>query len=155
MNKKSRSKVYDEVGKHLIECKVMGQDNDISDSPFLKNCNDCEFNIGRKLNTGKCLIYIEKDIAIMIKGRKVVLENGDSGMKPYMTKENIGRMNDIVINENMKLDNDVSDNVGYIYFRCILIAASKRVHNVRNLTSHKSYYALFFFPVCVAHKKPH
>ncbi|PKC59091.1 hypothetical protein RhiirA1_469935 [Rhizophagus irregularis] len=24
MNKKSRSKVYDEVGKHLIECKVYG-----------------------------------------------------------------------------------------------------------------------------------
>ncbi|UZO22546.1 uncharacterized protein OCT59_014908 [Rhizophagus irregularis] len=83
----------------------MGQDNDISDSPFLKNCNGCEFNIGRKLNTGKCLIYIEKDIAIMIKGRKA-LENGDSGMKPYMTKENIGRMNDIVVNEN-----DVSNNV--------------------------------------------
>ncbi|CAG8756666.1 13804_t:CDS:2, partial [Rhizophagus irregularis] len=72
MNKKSRSKVYDEVGKHLIEY-----------------CNGCEFNIGRKLNTGKYLIYIEKDIAIMIKGRKVALENGDSGMKPYMTKENI------------------------------------------------------------------
>ncbi|PKB92158.1 hypothetical protein RhiirA5_445782 [Rhizophagus irregularis] len=95
MNKKSRSKVYDEVGKHLIEY-----------------CNGCEFNIGRKLNTGKYLIYIEKDIAIMIKGRKVALENGDSGMKPYMTKENIGRMNDIVVNEN-------------VYFRCI---ASKRVH---------------------------
>ncbi|CAG8704720.1 8137_t:CDS:2 [Rhizophagus irregularis] len=52
MNKKSRSKVYDEVEKHLIECKVMGQDNDISDSLFLKDCNGCEFNIGRKLNTG-------------------------------------------------------------------------------------------------------
>ncbi|PKB93733.1 hypothetical protein RhiirA5_440477 [Rhizophagus irregularis] len=52
MNKKSRSKVYDEVEKHLIECKVMGQDNDISYSPFLKDCNGCEFNIGRKLNTG-------------------------------------------------------------------------------------------------------
>ncbi|CAB4420632.1 unnamed protein product [Rhizophagus irregularis] len=91
----------------------MGQDNDISDSPFLKNCNGCEFNIGRKLNTGKCLIYIEKDIAIMIKGRKVALENGDSGMKPYMTKENIGRMNDI--NDIVVNENDVQNCIRWLY----------------------------------------
>lgn len=95
-SKKSRHHYYDEIGRHLVEYDKLQSNNEVSNSPFLINCKGCEYNIGRRKNTGLgCLIYIEKDIATTIKGRWEKTE-GVKYIKPYSTAENIDKNNEII-----------------------------------------------------------
>lgn len=120
--KKSNSKKYDEIGRHLIVKRELGEECNSFDSPFLIDCKGCEYNISRKIDSGKCLVYIEKDITIKIKGRKVKDNDMENMMKPYETCENINAMNDLAIEANMdvfkekdqvimRINNNVSDNI--------------------------------------------
>ncbi|CAB4400971.1 unnamed protein product [Rhizophagus irregularis] len=86
-SKKSRHKKYDEIGRHLVEDKDLNINNEDDNSPYLVDCKGCEYNIRRKLNKDKCLIYIEKDIAITYKGRNEKMEVGG------LDKDNNNNMN--------------------------------------------------------------
>lgn len=52
------------------------------------DCKGCVYDNSRKRSTGKCLVYIEKEIATMIKGRKIKNSGDENIMKPFMTSEN-------------------------------------------------------------------
>ncbi|PKB99127.1 hypothetical protein RhiirA5_430237 [Rhizophagus irregularis] len=121
-SERKESKTYDEIGKHLIIDEASLDLNEKVNSPFLKVCKGCRYNINRKLNTGKCLVYIEKEIATMIKGWKIKNSGEEMMIKPFMTYENIDLQNDLVIEENindykeiekntMKIDSNVTDNI--------------------------------------------
>ncbi|CAB4373413.1 unnamed protein product [Rhizophagus irregularis] len=109
-SKKSRHKKYDEIGRHLVEDKELNINNEDDNSPYLVDCKGCEYNIGRKLNKDKCFIYIEKDIATTFKGRNEKKEVGGlKTFKPYMTRENIFRQNELVnknVVKNIRIDKD-------------------------------------------------
>lgn len=47
------------------------------------------------------MIYIEKETALLIKGRVVKDKNDITLMKPYMTRENIYEKNEMVVKENI------------------------------------------------------
>ncbi|CAB4385563.1 unnamed protein product [Rhizophagus irregularis] len=113
-SKKSRHKKYDEIGRHMVEDKDLNINNEDDNSPYLVDCKGCEYNIGRKLNKDKCFIYIEKDIAITYKGRNEKTEVGGlKTFKPYMTRENIFRQNELInknVVKNIGLDIDNNMN---------------------------------------------
>ncbi|CAB4392773.1 unnamed protein product [Rhizophagus irregularis] len=113
-SKKSRHKKYDEIGRHMVEDKDLNINNEDNNSPYLVDCKGCEYNIGRKLNKDKCFIYIEKDIAITYKGRNEKTEVGGlKTFKPYMTRENIFRQNELInknVVKNISLDIDNNMN---------------------------------------------
>ncbi|CAB4390885.1 unnamed protein product [Rhizophagus irregularis] len=113
-SKKSRHKKYDEIGRHMVEDKDLNINNEDDNSPYLVDCKGCEYNIGRKLNKDKCFIYIEKDIAITYKGRNEKTEVGGlKTFKPYMTRENIFRQNELInknVVKNISLDIDNNMN---------------------------------------------
>ncbi|CAB4379759.1 unnamed protein product [Rhizophagus irregularis] len=113
-SKKSRHKKYDEIGRHMVEDKDLNINNKDDNSPYLVDCKGCEYNIGRKLNKDKCFIYIEKDIAITYKGRNEKTEVGGlKTFKPYMTRENIFRQNELInknVVKNISLDIDNNMN---------------------------------------------
>ncbi|CAB4373910.1 unnamed protein product [Rhizophagus irregularis] len=113
-SKKSRHKKYDEIGRHMVEDKDLNINNEDDNSPYLVDCKGCEYNIGRKLNKNKCFIYIEKDIAITYKGRNEKTEvEGLKIFKPYMTRENIFRQNELInknVVKNIGLDIDNNMN---------------------------------------------
>lgn len=120
--KKSNSKHHDEVGKHLVINEHVDNSTNLFDSPFLMDCSGCKYDISRKRKEGRCLIYIEKDIATMVKGRKILGKEANVIVKPYMTLENIISQNELVVNGNldnfkaidqykMKVDSEVNDNI--------------------------------------------
>ncbi|PKY57362.1 hypothetical protein RhiirA4_549622 [Rhizophagus irregularis] len=122
-SERKESKTYDEIGKHLIIDEASLDLNEKVNSPFLKDCKGCRYNINRKLNTGKCLVYIEKEIATMIKGRKIK----NSGEEMI----NIDLQNDLVIEENindykeiekntMKIDSNVADNIDIMWLNFVV-----------------------------------
>ncbi|CAG8754510.1 3610_t:CDS:2, partial [Rhizophagus irregularis] len=76
--------------------------NNDYNSPYLIDCKGCAFNIRRKTNKEKCMIYIEKETALLIKGRVVKDKNDITLMKPYMTRENIYEKNEMVVKENIE-----------------------------------------------------
>ncbi|POG74489.1 hypothetical protein GLOIN_2v1771334 [Rhizophagus irregularis DAOM 181602=DAOM 197198] len=83
--KRSRSKNYDEVGKHLIVHEELENENEKFNSPFL--------------------------IATMTKGRKIENSGDESIVKPYMTSENIEAQNESVIESNIKEVKEMDANV--------------------------------------------
>ncbi|CAB4379553.1 unnamed protein product [Rhizophagus irregularis] len=105
-SKKSRHHYYEEIGKHMIEYDKLQSNNDINNSPFLINCQGCEYNISRKknLNTG-CFIYIEKDIASTLQGRWEKDRDGLKYIKPYSSLQNIDKRNELMYNKE-KNNND-------------------------------------------------
>ncbi|GET67253.1 hypothetical protein GLOIN_2v1824527 [Rhizophagus irregularis DAOM 181602=DAOM 197198] len=123
-SKRSRHKKYDEIGRHLVEDRDLNIDNEDDNSPYLVDCKGCEYNIGRKFNKEKCFIYIEKDVATTFEGRNEKMEAGENKIfKPYMTRENIYRQNELIkqnvtnnryieIDSNMSTDEeeDIIDN---------------------------------------------
>ncbi|PKY17016.1 hypothetical protein RhiirB3_521644 [Rhizophagus irregularis] len=122
ITKHSRSLIFALTGLVSEEDKDLAFEVDANyDSPILKDCKGCKYNISRKLNAGKCLVYIEKNIATRIKGRKVVHDGTETMLKPYMTLENIEIQNELSLEENMKeiremeavnmkIDNSIEEN---------------------------------------------
>ncbi|CAG8509039.1 15803_t:CDS:2 [Rhizophagus irregularis] len=84
--KRSRSKNYDEVGKHLIVHEELENENEKFNSPFLVN-------------------------STMTKGRKIENSGDESIVKPYMTSENIEAQNESVIESNIKEVKEMDANV--------------------------------------------
>ncbi|GBC48000.2 hypothetical protein GLOIN_2v1776868 [Rhizophagus irregularis DAOM 181602=DAOM 197198] len=95
----------------MVECSSLQNSNENTNSPFLIDCKGCARNISRRRSASvKCLIYIEKEVAVMIKSRwEKEAEGGERYIKPYMTLENIIKRNDIVIEDN--LSNLKSENI--------------------------------------------
>ncbi|POG73466.1 hypothetical protein GLOIN_2v1772543 [Rhizophagus irregularis DAOM 181602=DAOM 197198] len=83
-SKKSRSKNYDEVGKHLILHEDLETENTKYNSPFLMDC----------------------------KGEEKLKNNEiENVMKPYMTTENIEIQNETAIEANIGEDNELKETL--------------------------------------------
>ncbi|PKB96285.1 hypothetical protein RhiirA5_435086 [Rhizophagus irregularis] len=95
--KKSFSKKYKRLGRHLI---IIGNENDLNNSPNLIGCEGCHQNVSKKKGNGECLIYIENEIS-----RKIEKRNEKDFIRPYETLNNILTKNNWLrntINEEKK-----------------------------------------------------
>ncbi|RGB38863.1 hypothetical protein C1646_755188 [Rhizophagus diaphanus] len=102
-----------EIGKYMVEYDKLQSNNDSNNSPFLINCQCCEYNISRKKNTNTgCFIYIEKNIASTLQERWEKDKDGVKYIKPYSTLQNIDKRNDSVYKKS-KIQNE-SNNIDYM-----------------------------------------
>ncbi|PKY52659.1 hypothetical protein RhiirA4_470434 [Rhizophagus irregularis] len=103
-SKKSRSKNYDEVGKHLILHEDLKTENTKYNSPFLMDC----------------------------KGEEKLKNNEiENVMKPYMMTENIEIQNETAIEANIGEDNELKETLRNFVDEWLYIVDKEVIVNIR------------------------
>lgn len=94
----------------MVEFKTLQDNNETYNSPFLIDCKGCEYNMSKKKYANdRYMIYIEKEVAVLIKGKWDKSVDGKKFIKPYMSLENLVNRNERVVVENMERLNDIID----------------------------------------------